>query len=94
MRTLGRIFTVRPFPSRKAEQQADFVARCQAGTTVLLDCEWDEALSERETKNLVHQTVDGQNFQNDSHVTFLADTTPGPPNFNVGAVRLPIQGFR
>jgi len=43
--------------ARKAVEIADFMARSEKGTTVVLDLEWEDKLSDREVKALVQQVL-------------------------------------
>jgi len=42
---------------RKEAEIADFKQRCMTGATVVLDCEWEDQLSDRELKGLVQQVL-------------------------------------
>ncbi|CAK0888766.1 unnamed protein product [Prorocentrum cordatum] len=44
-------------PNRKAVELADFKARCRQGTTVVLDLEWEEDMTEREVRSLCQQLL-------------------------------------
>eukprot|EP00930_Biecheleria_cincta_P098238 TRINITY_DN89911_c0_g1_i1.p1 TRINITY_DN89911_c0_g1~~TRINITY_DN89911_c0_g1_i1.p1 ORF type:complete len:436 (-),score=89.11 TRINITY_DN89911_c0_g1_i1:454-1761(-) len=42
---------------KKAAELADFKSRCAAGTTVVIDAEWEDSMSEKELKSLVQQLM-------------------------------------
>jgi tRNA (guanine9-N1)-methyltransferase len=42
---------------RKAAEVTDFKARCASGTTVVVDLEWEDSMSEKELKSLVQQLL-------------------------------------